>query len=152
MARRHSGPVALSRSVAFPGPVALSRSVVAVAAGLWLCVTPVVAGDSRVVAPADNLRALSAQFNACLVPPPGMPAAQITLRFSLRRDGALIGRPHVAFLRAPPGEAARRAALEGAATALDHCLPARMVPALGEALAGRMLTLRLISGKSAGEI
>jgi hypothetical protein len=97
-------------------------------------------------APADNLRDLFAQFRACLTLPAGSPSAEITLRFSLRRDGGLIGKPHITFARLPPGEALQGAALEAVAAAFDHCLPARMTDALGGAVAGRPLTLRLISG------
>jgi len=98
-------------------------------------------------APAESLNDVFAQFRACLVLPAGSPPGEVTLRFSLRRDGALVGRPHVAFARLPADDKA--AALEAVAAALDRCLPAKLTDALGAAIAGRPLTLRLISGPRA---
>jgi hypothetical protein len=95
-------------------------------------------------APAGSLNELFAAFRACLKFPAGAPAGEITLRFSLRRDGALVGRPHISYTRLPD-ESKKAAALEAAAVALDQCLPAKMTDALGGAVAGRPLTLRLIS-------
>lgn len=96
-------------------------------------------------APASTLRELFAHFGACVKPPADMPPGEITLRFSLRRDGALVGRPHVSFSRLPADETQKRAALDAAAAALDRCLPAQMTDSLGGAVAGRPLTLRLVS-------
>jgi hypothetical protein len=96
-------------------------------------------------APAATLNDLFAQFRACLKLPAGAPPGEVTLRFSLRRDGGLIGRPHIAFARLPADETQKRAALEAVASALDACLPARVTEGLGGAIAGRPLMLRLIS-------
>jgi len=74
-----------------------------------------------------------------------MPPAEITLRFSLRRDGALVGRPHVSFARLPAQADGKRAVLEAVAAAFDRCFPAPITDSLGAAVAGRPLTLRLIS-------
>jgi hypothetical protein len=96
--------------------------------------------------PADTLKGLFLQFHACLRLPAGMPEGEITLRFSLRRDGALVGRPHISFARLPADPARRRVALDAVAGALDRCLPAQITQSLGSAVAGRPLTLRLIAG------
>ncbi|MBB4196652.1 hypothetical protein CCR94_20315 [Rhodoblastus sphagnicola] len=101
-----------------------------------------------VAAPAQTLNELFAQFRACLKSPAETPEGEITLRFSLRRDGALIGRPHITFARLPADDAKKRAALEAVAAALDRCLPAHITDSLGGAVAGRPLTLRLISRAS----
>ena len=96
-------------------------------------------------APVDTLNGLFAQFRACLRLPAAMPPAEVTLRFSLRRDGALVGRPHVSFARLPAQAEGKRAVLEAVAAAFDRCFPARITDSLGAAVAGRPLTLRLIS-------
>jgi hypothetical protein len=94
--------------------------------------------------PAEPLRQLFAEIDACVSQQgPWRAAGDITLSFSLRRDGTLIGRPHVAFFRAPPGESDRQALIEDAASALGRCLPARLTEGLGGAIAGRPLTFRL---------
>jgi hypothetical protein len=74
-------------------------------------------------------------------------SGEITLMFSLRRDGSLIGRPRVSFFRAPPGDSDRKQVLEQTAEALDRCLPARITDALGGALAGQPMSFRMIVGE-----
>jgi hypothetical protein len=105
----------------------------------------VCAATPALAAPAETLNALFAQFRACIKLPAGAPAGDVTLRFSLRRDGALLGRPHIAFARLPADDTQKRAALEAVASAFDRCLPAQITDSLGGAVAGRPLSLRLIS-------
>ncbi|MCW2317348.1 hypothetical protein M2322_002907 [Rhodoblastus acidophilus] len=112
-----------------------------VAMGLAVVLPPALAR----AAPASSLRELFAQLGACLKQPADMPSGEITLRFSLRRDGALVGRPHISFARVSGDDVQRQAALAAVAAALDRCLPAQMTDSLGGAVAGRPLTLRLIS-------
>ncbi|MCW2285076.1 hypothetical protein M2323_003004 [Rhodoblastus acidophilus] len=101
--------------------------------------------------PAGTLRALGEQLRACLAQPAAAGAGtaltgEITLRFSLRRDGAPIGRPHITFSRLPAGEADKQMALDAFAAQLNRCLPLRITESLGGAIAGRPLTLRLSFG------
>ena len=92
-------------------------------------------------APANTLRELSDQLGHCLVAPGD---GEVTLRLSLRRDGALLGKPHVAFSRLPKDEEKRRRVLESIAADVDRCLPAKITDALGGAIAGRPLVLRFV--------
>lgn len=118
-------------------------------------VLAVVAASPALAKPAGSLNELFAQFRGCLAPPAGaLPemapvgaqTGEVTLRFSLRRDGALVGRPHITFARLPAGEAQKRVLLEAFAAALDRCLPVQITDALGGAIAGRPLTLRVNFG------
>ena len=104
------------------------------------------AGDGS--PPANTLRELDAQIETCMSREGVWRASgEITLTFSLRRNGSLIGRPRIGFLRAPPGENNRKQVLQQTAEALDRCLPARITDALGGALAGQPMSLRMIVGE-----
>jgi hypothetical protein len=97
--------------------------------------------------PANTLRELDIQLETCISREGDWRASgEVTLTFSLRRDGSLIGRPRISFLRAPPGDNNRKQVLQQTAEALDRCLPARITDALGGALAGQPMSLRMIVG------
>ena len=66
----------------------------------------------------------------------------MTLRFSLRRDGSLIGKPHITYSRLPKDEADKRRVMENIAIAMDRCLPVKITDGLGGAIAGRMMSYR----------
>lgn len=95
-------------------------------------------------APADTLNGLFAYFDACLRDIPSQPGAQLTIAFSLRRDGALLGKPHVAFLRGSDSQG-REAFLAAVAEKFAFCLPAPITDALGGAIAGRRLTVHFMT-------
>lgn len=94
-------------------------------------------------APANSLRELFQNLGHCLGAAVGAPGEEITLRFSLRRDGALIGKPHITYKRLPSDAEAQRRFVDSVAAAFDRCLPAPVTDALGGAIAGRPLSLRL---------
>lgn len=104
------------------------------------------AGPSR-AAPANSLRALFAQLTHCLTRTASPAAGQITVRFSLRRNGALLGKPEITYARLPPDPEQKRRFLASVADAFDRCLPVDITDALGAAIAGRPLSVRLVAGR-----
>ena len=104
-------------------------------------------GANEPALPANTLAELGAQIGACLDRQgEGWARGEITVNFSLRRDGSLIGRPRIAYLRPEHDEATRQQVAEQAAEAMARCFPARITEKLGEALAGRMFSWRLTFG------
>lgn len=93
-------------------------------------------------APAATLNALFAYLSHCLRDVAGPPGAQLTIAFALKRDGSLLGAPHVAFLRAQR-DSDRALMLDRVAGKFAACLPAPITDGLGGAIAGRRLTLRV---------
>lgn len=94
---------------------------------------------------ADNLHDLFLRLRQCLRPATGAPpGSQITIRFSLKRDGSLLGRPKITFAALPRDTKARQDFVAGVAGALGRCLPIHLTDGLGGAVAGRPLTLRFI--------
>lgn len=94
---------------------------------------------------ADTLAALYPALAACWQPPEALAGqgAEVTARFSLRRDGSLIGAPRIVFAAGVSGEGRRRLA-RATLAAVKACTPARITPDLGRAIAGRPIALRLV--------
>jgi hypothetical protein len=93
-----------------------------------------------------NMRDLFMALNQCLLTaPPGVVGSEITIVFSLKRDGSLLGRPRIshAKLLADPG--AQRNFAAGALAAFGKCLPLSITDGLGGAIAGQPLSVRIVS-------
>ena len=105
-------------------------------------------------APIDTLRDLYPALAACWRPPDGLAKfelTEITVRFSLRRDGSLVGAPRITFARTPGDERARALLTEAALIAIRRCTPARITQDLGGAIAGRPIALRFIYNGPRGQ-
>ncbi len=94
-------------------------------------------------APANTLRELFHALGQCLSAEGGAPGSEITLVFSLRRDGALIGKPRIAYSKLPKDAAAKRRFVDGVAASFDRCIPVKITDALGGAIAGRPLSMHI---------
>ena len=81
----------------------------------------------------------------CFAAPSGTRGSTVTVRFSLRRDGTVFGKPRVTFVklsrRADEGAAFEKAV----AASLDACTPVRLDPRFAAVIAGQPLTI-LFSG------
>jgi hypothetical protein len=98
-----------------------------------------------VAAPANDLRALFGYLGACMKGVAGDPGEELTIAFSLKRDGSLFGKPHVAFSRLPSDAGARARVLDDVAGKFTTCFPAPITDGLGGAIAGRRLTVRFVT-------
>ncbi len=68
---------------------------------------------------------------------------EATVRLAFRRDGSVLGEPRITYHRSGGhGEAALSASL---AEAVRACTPLRFTPSMGGAIAGRVLSIRLIA-------
>jgi hypothetical protein len=104
-------------------------------------------GANEPARPANNLVELGSQINACFGRQGEWWAhGEITVNFSLRRDGSLIGRPRITYLRPQHDEATRQLVVEQAAEAVARCFPASLTEGLGGAVAGRMFSWRFTFG------
>ena len=63
---------------------------------------------------------------------------------SLKRDGALLGKPRISYSKLPGDPEAERRFGETVERALDHCFPMSITDALGGAIAGRPFSFRII--------
>ena len=82
----------------------------------------------------------------------GATGAEMTIRFSLKRDGSLFGKPQITFSKWAGDAADQRGFAEGIAAAFGRCLPAPITNGLGGAIAGQPLSLRFILRPRATDI
>jgi hypothetical protein len=102
-------------------------------------VTPLPAAEDAIGRPSD----IGARLRRCWDPP--LVRAAVTIRLSFRTDGTIIGRPRLTY--AHGASADDEAALATSVLqALKSCTPLTFTPALGSAIAGRILTIRFNAG------
>ena len=95
-------------------------------------------------APANSLRELEQQFSSCMAAKAPIPAGpEITIMFAVRRDGSAFGKRRVTYSRLTGDADERQRFLAEIDKAIDACLPLRVTPALGGAIAGRLFTVTL---------
>jgi len=108
-----------------------------------------VAGSARAAAaePANTLNELWKALGACWIWPPTEQVVEdmeITVRFSVTRDGAILGEPRFTYSKPGIAPEARAAYQRATAESLVHCMPVSLTPAFGGAIAGRPMSLRFI--------
>ena len=102
------------------------------------------------VRPLRKLRDLFAALRACWVPPPleqARPGMEISVRLSFKRDGAILGRPRITYQTGNVTEDQRRAYRVALAQSLARCTPLPFSRSLGNAIAGRPITIHFIDNR-----
>ncbi|TIU96590.1 MAG: TonB C-terminal domain-containing protein [Mesorhizobium sp.] len=89
--------------------------------------------------PVDTINEMFSAIVACWEPPPGTAGMTLTLQFSIRRNGTLIGKPRATYSRLGNDATLNRAFVASVLEALDKALPLPVSDSMGEAIAGRML-------------
>ena len=106
----------------------------------------------RVAGPVDTLNEVWRAVFACWTPPPGSAGMAITLTFSLRRNGTMIGEPRVTWSKLAGDQARQRAFVASVLKALAAALPLPLSDGMGGAIAGRPLALRFTAEAKAPEL
>jgi hypothetical protein len=89
-------------------------------------------------APANTLADLQRQFGACMAGKPlGPPGSRLTIMLTMKRDGSIFGKPRITFSHLEGDADQQRRFVDDAERAVQACLPFRITPALGQAIAGR---------------
>ena len=121
------------------GPLPLFR---AAAAAAMLLVAASAVGEEA--APANTLIELRRQVSACLSRTPLVASgSRVTITFMVKRDGSIFGKPRITYSRLEGDAETRGRFLDDAERAVDSCLPLKVTPALGAAIAGRMFSITL---------
>jgi hypothetical protein len=98
----------------------------------------------------NTLNELGTALRACWVPPPldrSRPGMQITVQMSFRRNGELFGKPRITFESASASDDERLAYRIAVAEMLKRCASLPVTEALGNAIAGRPFTMRLVDDR-----
>jgi hypothetical protein len=98
----------------------------------------------------DTIGDLFAELRSCWSPPPADDARegmQMSVRFSFKRSGELIGTPRVTFSTPDAPADVRQTYLKAINSSLDSCLPMKFSEGLGGALAGRPIAIRYVDNR-----
>ena len=114
-------------------------------AALVLMTLPTPAGAQQI----DSLKEIFERLRSCWKPPTRSLAGpgEITVMVSFNREGAILGRPRITFEAEGMSDNDRLAYRISVMEALQRCTPLPFTEALGGAVAGRPLTIRLWTKK-----
>jgi hypothetical protein len=92
-----------------------------------------------------TLAAMSARLKQCWQPPAlprGKPGMEITVQFTFKRDGNLLGHPRITYETREATDDERIIYRTAVMQALQRCVPMPFTSGMGNAIAGRPLTIR----------
>lgn len=101
----------------------------------------------------NTLGDLFAALRSCWSPPQqadGRAGMQMSVRFSFKRDGAIIAPPRVTFASAGAPADIRDRYQQAIQASLDRCVPLKFTPGLGGAIAGRPIAIRYVDNRDFG--
>jgi len=122
-------------------------------AGAALAIAAACATGAAAQAPQrqiNTLNELGAALRACWIPPPldqARVGMQVTVQMSFRRNGALFGKPRITFESSSASDDERLVYRVAVAEMLKRCAPLPFTDALGNAVAGRPFTMRLVDDR-----
>ena len=126
------------------------RTIIALAAAFASAAHAALADDA---APANTLVDLQRQFGACMAgKAPGPAGSRLTIMLMMKRDGSIFGKPRITFSHLEGDKEARQRFVDDAEHAVDACLPLRITPSLGGAIAGRPFFITLGQPKAEQKI
>ena len=114
----------------------------AISAGLLGLLTATALAD-----PLKNTGEVAATLQACWKPPSGSEDSFVTMKFSFRRDGSLLGRPLPAIINVVGDEKARQRFIDAAIRAIERCTPLDFAPAFAEGVGGHVFMMRFAAPK-----
>lgn len=102
----------------------------------------------------DTIGDLFAELRSCWSPPPADIARegmQMSVRFSFKRSGEIIGHPRMTFATKGVPADTRNTYLKAINASLDACAPMKFTAGLGGALAGRPIAIRYVDNRELGK-
>ena len=102
----------------------------------------------------DTIGDLFAALRSCWSPPPADVARegmQMSVRFSFKKSGEMIGPPRMTFSTAGTPADVRATYLKAINASLDACIPLKFTDGLGGALAGRPIAIRYVDNRDLGK-
>jgi hypothetical protein len=103
----------------------------------------------------DSIRDLFAELRSCWTPPQAESAKagmQMTVRFSFKRSGDMIGSPRMTFATLGAAADVRDTYLKAINSSLDACIPLKFTDSLGGALAGRPIAIRYVDNRDLAKL
>jgi len=112
---------------------------------LFVAIAPSLGADQAVAEPTNTIRDLVQALTRCWRAPPGSVGSELTVGLMLTRTGELFGKPQITYSKLMGDAPAQRRFVNSVLASLASCLPVKMTETLGQAVAGRRLTIRFSS-------
>lgn len=107
-----------------------------------------VPATASAAAPLSTMGDVGSALMACWKPPTDVKNAFVTLSFSFKRDGSLIGPPRPVSIEVPGSKDTRKAFVTAAVDAVQSCVPLNLTPQLAAGIGGQVFTLAFRSADS----
>ncbi|TPK40401.1 hypothetical protein FJ867_00360 [Mesorhizobium sp. B2-5-3] len=95
----------------------------------------------------NTMEEVGTAIQACWTPPVDAGNSIVTLSFSFKRDGTLLGPPRPTAAKVAGDDKARKSFIDAAMTAVKNCTPLSLSPQLAQGIAGNVFTLQFVSPK-----
>jgi len=116
--------------------------------GLSACLLTAVAIAATGTVQAQDLKTMNEvgdALNVCWTAPAGSKNSAVTLSFSFKRDGSLIGPPRATAINVQGDDKARKAFVNAAIEAVQKCTPLKLAPSLAQGIGGNVFTMQFHS-------
>ena len=102
--------------------------------------------------PLTTMDEVGAAIMSCWKPPAGVTKSTVTLNFSIKSDGSLVGPPQSTFINVAGDEEVRQHFVAAAMDAVDRCTPVELSPNLAGGIGGQPFTMEFASSDKAQTI
>jgi hypothetical protein len=99
--------------------------------------------------PLTTMDEVGAAVMSCWKPPAGVEKSTVTLSFSLKRDGSLVGPPQPTSIDVAGDEKVRQQFVSAAMDAVDRCTPVELSHDLAQGIGGNPFTMEFASSDQA---
>ncbi|WP_315924947.1 hypothetical protein [Mesorhizobium sp. SP-1A] len=106
------------------------------------------AGAASAAETLNSMDEVGAAIQKCWSPPADSNGSSVTLRFSFKRDGTLMGPPMASGVKVAGDEKKQKQFVQAAIDALQSCLPLSFGPKLAGGMAGNIFTMQFSSPKT----
>ncbi|MBZ9857583.1 hypothetical protein LB566_27760 [Mesorhizobium sp. CA13] len=106
-----------------------------------------VATSPSAAAQLNTMDEVGTAIQACWTPPADAGNSIVTLSFSFKRDGTLLGPPRPTAAKVAGDDKARKSFIDAATAAVKNCTPLNLSPQLAQGIAGNVFTLQFVSPK-----
>ena len=122
----------------------MKRLVVGFALSLFAA-TASVAQQPPAGPPVNTLREMGVALWSCWSPPSGTQNFQVTVTFSFKRSGEVLGKPRITYSTFNGDVEEQKRIMGLVLSSLEACTPVNITPELGGAIAGQIFTMTFSS-------
>jgi hypothetical protein len=112
-------------------------------------VSLIISLSSAVAAPLNTMDEVGAAIRACWSPPAGSKDSFVTLSFSFKRDGTLIGPPRPSGISVTGDADTKKKFVDAAIAAVQQCAPLEFAPTLAAGIGGQVFTMQFTADDQA---